>query len=111
FRRLRDPRQARLVLVAAHVFGALELDHRLFAVESDDDLDVGLPLERLRDPTAPERPEAGDQDSLAHALAEPDRSTLTQHLVERLLDLLADRFRVVHHLAARVARLVRGDIE
>ena len=38
----------------------------LVAVEADDDLDVGVGLELLGDPAAPERAEPGDEDASSH---------------------------------------------
>ena len=70
---LHDAGQDRVVLVAAHVLGALQLDRRFLAVESDDHVDVGVAFERLRDPPAPERAEAGDEDAAAHQPNQTER--------------------------------------
>ena len=70
----------------------------------------GMRLEALREVAAPERPEPGDED--AHRrYAAPDAAAAAQHVVERVLDRVADVVGLVHHLGARVALLVRGDVE
>jgi hypothetical protein len=61
--RLDDPAQQRVLVPHPHVFGALELDGRVVGVDADDRLDVGLAFERLGDPAAPVRREAGDEDA------------------------------------------------
>ena len=60
---LHDAGEDRVALVGPHELGALELDGRLDGVEADDHLDVGVGLEGLGDPAAPERAEAGDEDA------------------------------------------------
>src|SRR4051812_1225636 len=45
------------------------------------------------------------------ASAPPDRLTAAEHLVERLLDGLADGLRLLHHPAPGVARLVGRGVE
>ena len=72
-RRLHDAGQDRVVLVAAHVLGPVQLDRRLDAVESDDDIHVVALLECLRDAAAPERAEAGDEDAATHQPNQTDR--------------------------------------
>src|SRR3954447_543565 len=44
-------------------------------------------------------------------LPTPHALALAEHLVERLLDLLADRLRFLHHAAARIAGLVGRYVE
>ncbi len=56
----------RVVLVDPHELGALELDLGGLGVEADDDLDVGVGLELLGHPAAPEGAQPGDQDAAAH---------------------------------------------
>lgn len=57
-----DPGEDRVVGVDADVLGAFQFDGGLGGVEPDDDLDVGILLERLGDLPAPEGAEAGDED-------------------------------------------------
>ncbi len=68
---MRD--EDRVALVGADVLGALQLDGRLLAVEADDDVDVGVLLQLLGHPAAPEGAEAGDEDALCPSA--PTRTT------------------------------------
>ena len=62
-RRLHDAGEDRVVLVAAHVLGALELDRAAPSVSRPTITSTSrIVLERLRDPAAPERAEPGDED-------------------------------------------------
>ncbi len=61
-RRLHDAGQDRVALVGAHELGALERHRRRAGVEAHDDVDAGVALERLRDASAPERAQPGDED-------------------------------------------------
>src|SRR5262245_45991022 len=66
-----DAGQDRVALVGAHVLGAVEGHGGLAGVEADDDVDVGLGLQRLRDAAAPERAKPGDEYPAPHASALP----------------------------------------
>ena len=63
--RLHDPADQRVLVRDAHELGALQLARRILGVDADDRLDVGVALERLREPPAPIGGEPGDQDAPA----------------------------------------------
>ena len=62
-RRLHDPPQQRVLVADADELRALELARRVLGADADDRLDLGVALERLGEPPAPERGEAGDEDA------------------------------------------------
>src|SRR5436309_16032645 len=64
-----------------------------------------------RPPQNVPRPVMSTRPPTMPSSAEPHRAAFAQHLVQRLLDLFADRLGLVHDFAARVARLVRRDVE
>jgi hypothetical protein len=61
---LDDAADERVRVGHPHVLGALQLDLRRPAVDADDRLDLGVALERLREPPAPVGRQPGEQDAL-----------------------------------------------
>ena len=82
-----------------------------FGRDADDRLVGGVAFEHLRQPAAPVRRQAGDEDPAAHP--EPDRLAARQHRVELLLDpaadLLGDRLHEARVLPRLLAPLVGRD--
>ena len=62
--RLDDAADQRVRVGHAHELGAVQLDLRRAPVDADDRLHGGVALERLGEPAAPVRRQAGDQDPL-----------------------------------------------
>src|SRR5205814_5618067 len=65
---LHDAAEDRVRLFGLDVLGALELHARLSGVEADDDVDIGVLPQGLRQPATPEGAEAGDEYAATHAL-------------------------------------------
>ena len=87
--RLDDAPDERVRVGHAHVLGAVQLDLRRAPVDADDRLDGRVALERLREPAAPVRRQAGEQDPLgAHPNQTLRRSA--EHVDELVLDGGAD---------------------
>ena len=75
-----DAIEDRVVGVRLHELGPLERQARFLGVESHDHLDLGKSFELLREVTAPERAEPGDEN--AHrGLPEPHAAAGSQHVV------------------------------
>ena len=96
-RRPHDALEDRVGRVGPHELGALERQPRLAGVEPDDRARPPDRLELLREAAAPEGAEPGDED--AHAGAQPNQTLrrVAQHVVERVLDGVADLLRLLHH--------------
>ncbi len=87
--RLDDAADERVRVGHAHVLGAVQLDLRRAAVDADDRLHRRVALERLRQPAAPVRRQAGQQDPLgAHPnqtlRRSPSISTSSAWMVARI---------------------------
>ena len=81
------------------------------APRPEDHLDLGLSFECLGHPSTPKGVQAGDQDPSPHGSAEPDAATLTQHVVDVVLQGCPDVLRLVHHPAPRIPVEARLDVE
>ena len=62
---VHDPPQQRVLGADADVLGALQRARRVVGRDADDDLDVLVALEHLREPAAPVARDAGDEDAAA----------------------------------------------
>ena len=106
-----DAGQDRVGLVGPDELCALQGDGRLAGAHAENHLDFGIRLQGLRHAASPEAVEPRDEDAPPHVSAEPDAAPLAQHLVEGLLKLHPDRFRLLHDSALGVALLGGRHIE